>query len=295
MDEPGLTLHAKAQEDLLRYINEKLKPSHQVIYSTHSPFMVDSGRLSAARTVEDVITTTGEVQGTKVGDQVLSTDPDTLFPLQAALGYDITQTLFVGKHTLLVEGPSDLLYLTWFSNELKSRGRLHLDRRWVITPAGGIDKVGSFVTLFRGQHLHIAALVDYHTGDKKKVRDLRDSELLLQGHVLSADVYAGQAEADTEDIIGRPLYTALVNQGYSLPADHKLSEQKADNAPLRVLEEVEAHFRLLPSQIPEFSHFQPASYLIECGAELRQSLPALDETLARFERLFSDLNGLLPT
>jgi predicted ATPase len=39
LDEPGLTLHGKAQADLLRYIEQRLLPDHQVIYSTHSPFM----------------------------------------------------------------------------------------------------------------------------------------------------------------------------------------------------------------------------------------------------------------
>ena len=96
LDEPGLGLHAKAQADLLRYINDKLVPAGQVIYTTHSPFMVDPNRLDAVlRTVEDV-GGEGEVEGTKVGDQVFSTDADTLFPLQAALGYDITQTLSSG-------------------------------------------------------------------------------------------------------------------------------------------------------------------------------------------------------
>ena len=42
LDEPGLTLHGKAQKDLLRYIREKLQPDHQVIYTTHSPFMLDA-------------------------------------------------------------------------------------------------------------------------------------------------------------------------------------------------------------------------------------------------------------
>ena len=36
LDEPGLSLHGKAQGDLLRFIDDKLAPSHQVIYSTHS-------------------------------------------------------------------------------------------------------------------------------------------------------------------------------------------------------------------------------------------------------------------
>jgi energy-coupling factor transporter ATP-binding protein EcfA2 len=114
LDEPGTSLHAKAQEDLLRYFKDKLIPHHQVIYTTHSPFMVPADNLMAARTVEDVVKRDSqgnieEVLGTKVSDNILSVDRETLFPLQGALGYEITQTLFIGKNSLLVEGPSDLL------------------------------------------------------------------------------------------------------------------------------------------------------------------------------------------
>jgi predicted ATP-dependent endonuclease of OLD family len=52
LDEPGLSLHALAQKDFLRYIDD-LAGRHQVIYSTHSPFMVHSDRLTQVRTVED--------------------------------------------------------------------------------------------------------------------------------------------------------------------------------------------------------------------------------------------------
>ncbi len=45
LDEPGLTLHARAQHDLLRYIRERLQPNYQVLYTTHSPFMVDPDNL----------------------------------------------------------------------------------------------------------------------------------------------------------------------------------------------------------------------------------------------------------
>src|SRR5262249_33939970 len=82
LDEPALNLHGKAQSDLLRYIEEKLMPDHQVIYSTHSPFMVPADRLDWVRTVEDVVEQKGlmifESHGTKVGGDVLSTDRDTL-------------------------------------------------------------------------------------------------------------------------------------------------------------------------------------------------------------------------
>jgi hypothetical protein len=58
--------------------------------------MVPAHNLMAVRTVEDVVIRNSkdqvEVLGTKIGDEVLSTDRDTLFPLQAALGYEITQS-----------------------------------------------------------------------------------------------------------------------------------------------------------------------------------------------------------
>ncbi|HXQ43090.1 MAG TPA: AAA family ATPase, partial [Acidimicrobiales bacterium] len=200
LDEPGLSLHGTAQADLLRYIKEKLVTRYQVLYTTHSPFMVDASDLLSVRTVEDM--SDGDtVLGTKVGDDVLSTDAETLFPLRAALGYDITQTMFIGENCLLVEGPSDLLDLKWASTELQEKGRTSLDRRWTITPCGGIKKVGSFLSLFGGHGLHVAVLTDYAQGDKATVRSLREDGLLREGHVLTADMFVdGQDEADIEDM-----------------------------------------------------------------------------------------------
>ncbi len=297
LDEPALSLHARAQADLLRYIDERLAPSHQVIYTTHSPFMVPPHNLTAARTVEDVIIRKNdgevEVRGTKVGDQVLSTDRDTLFPLQGALGYEITQSLFVGEHTLLVEGPSDILYLKAFSEELKKLGRTHLDVRWVICPVGGVRKVTAFMSLFGANNLHLAVLLDYVSGDKKQVEELRKSKLLLDGHVLTADHYAGQAEADIEDLVGATTYSELVNKAYALPAADKVSPPTG-GALVRIVKFVEDHFRTVKADVPGFDHFMPSTHLIEKRTSLFKSLPDVDAALDRFEKLFSDLNGLIP-
>ncbi|HUS75763.1 MAG TPA: AAA family ATPase [Methanothrix sp.] len=293
LDEPGLNLHARAQADLLRYINEKLKPNHQIIYTTHSPFMIDPDNILGVRTVEDLLVN-GKAEGTKVGDDVLTTDADTIFPLQAALGYDITQTLFVGKHTLLVEGPSDLLYLTWFSHTLHEMGRECLDPRWTIAPCGGIDKIGSFIALFGGNKIHVAALTDFGSGQKKKVRTLKESNLLKAGHVFSAEMYVDQDEADIEDLLGRSFYVSLVNECYNLDNSMKLPMEKPSAAPVRVLEEAERHFALLPhEEVPEFNHYIPSLFLINNTAKLVPIVPDFDRSLDRFEKLFRDLNGLL--
>jgi len=85
LDEPALGLHARAQKDFLQFIEERLAPKNQVIYTTHSPFMVQPGKLERVRLIEDK----GQLEGTKVTAEVTTTDPDTLFPLQGALGYDL--------------------------------------------------------------------------------------------------------------------------------------------------------------------------------------------------------------
>src|SRR5207253_372115 len=95
LDEPGLALHALAQADFLRYIDE-LARKHQVLYTTHSPFMVHSDRLHQVRVVEDKVKV-----GTVISDNVSGSDPRTIFPLQAALGWTIAQNLFISERNLL--------------------------------------------------------------------------------------------------------------------------------------------------------------------------------------------------
>lgn len=290
LDEPGLSLHGRAQQDLLRYFREQLAPYYQVIYTTHSPFMIDPEALLSVRIVEDVVTSSGEVLGTKVREDVFATESETVFPLQAALGYDITQTLFVGKNVLLVEGPSDFLYLKWFSSELQHQNREGLDRRWVITPSGGIDKIASFVALFGGNEINIAVITDFHSGLKGKIKSLTELYRLIG--VFTVNSYLGQAEADIEDLLGREFYFALVNRCYNLSDEYTLNPKKEPKN-LRVVKEVEEHFRTLPLDFPEFDHYTPAAYLVENGKDLRNELPGLNCALDRFEQLFKDLNKLL--
>ena len=300
LDEPSLNLHGTAQKDLLRYIKEQLAPHHQIIYTTHSPFMVQADDLASVRTVEDVIRmarpTKFEVLGTKVGENVLTSDPETLFPLQGALGYEITQSLFIGEHTLLVEGPSDILYLQAASAALREHGQLSLDPRWVLCPSGGLDKVHAFVSLFIGNKLHIAVLADLAKGQKNKVEQLKKSELLKAGHVYTVADFCDQEEADIEDLFTSELFVSFVNNAYNLPNPHKLTPEKleaADPSTPRKVKKAEAYFRLLPDSLPTFSHYTPAYWLIQNPKFLSAKTKAAMETLDRFAKIFATFDNLL--
>jgi predicted ATP-dependent endonuclease of OLD family len=300
LDEPGLTLHGKAQADLLRYFVEKLAPEHQVIFTTHSPFMVPADNLPGVRIVEDRILQPRPGQwvseGTKVRDDTLVTDRDTLFPLQGALGYDITQTLFVGKHTLLVEGPGDILYLQAWSSALVRRGKVGLDRRWTICPAGGIDKIQPFVSLFSGQKLDIAALSDYAKGDKKKLDSLRQNKIMEGDRLLTFASLLGFEEADIEDVFNPALYAVVLNQAFKLTGTSEATAQKlsdADQNTTRLVKKSEAFFRVLPPAMPEFDHFTPADWLFQHPDLLNGNAAEVVETLERAERVISALNKIV--
>lgn len=300
LDEPGLTLHGLAQADLLRYFTEKLEPHHQIIYSTHSPFMVPHNNIMASRIVEDLVEVDARGRrtptGTMVREDVLKADKDSVFPLQGALGYSLTQSLFIGKHTILVEGPSDILYLQALSGELIRRKRVGLDPKWVMCPAGGIDKIHSFVSLFAGNGLDVIALSDYTKKDKTKLENLRKSDVIKNGGVLSIADFVTQEEADIEDLFNPQLFCAIVNDTYALEGNQKLDPAKlkaADENTERQVKKAEAYFNVLPEPIPLYSHFTPASWLLMHPETLAEETEPVLETLERAETLFRALNGLL--
>ena len=217
----------------------------------------------------------------------MSKDRDTTFPLQAAFGYDITQTLFIGNNTLLVEGPSDILYLTYFSNKLKELGRTGLSSDWTLCPSGGIDKIQSFVSLFGGNALKIVTLTDYHNGDKNKIDRLKKSGLLSANRVFLASDYTQYPTSDIEDIIGKEPYIKLVNACYGLSADAKINGKNIkDGDFLHSVENV-----LSSNSEIRFDHYRPSMYLIQNPDIWTEK--DISSALDRFEKLCTDINEAL--
>ena len=296
LDEPGLSLHAKAQGDLLRYFEEELKPHHQLIYTTHSPFMVDPSHFDRVRIVQDPSIDSDaddlppERQGTRVFTDVLEATSDSLFPLQGALGYEIHQSLFIGPNCLVVEGVSDLLYIQAMSAHLQTIGRVGLSPDWTITPVGGADKVPTFVALIGAQpDLNVAVLIDFHKQHRQGIENLYKSKLLKQRKVLTYAEYVEGQEADIEDMFGPELYLQLVNGafGSTIGLIDLVSEHP------RVLSRLERYLK--ENSLPDnatFNHYRPARYLVENIGSLESNLD--EAVLGRFQRAFDALNKLLP-
>lgn len=276
LDEPGLSLHASAQNDLLRFIDEKLAPEYQVIYTTHSPFMIDSLKLNEVRTVYD---TQNPKIGSVVSDAVEEKDSDTLFPLQAALGYTIAQNLYVSPKNLLVEGISDLVYLNHFSTILKDMGKEGLSEDITIVPVGGADKIATFISLMRGNELSTVCLLDTFTDQAAQARLKRmvEQKIIADKKILYYHSIMGQAYADIEDLFDKEEYLVLFNGAFGKSV--QISELDTNKPIMSQLKRLNGN--------KAFNHYSPANYM----AKNIGSLVFSDETMGRFEKLFAMVNS----
>ncbi|MCR1781264.1 AAA family ATPase [Nocardioides carbamazepini] len=204
MDEPDRFLSSSAQQDLLRIFEDFAHPQDperkpvQVVYVTHSPFLIDKNDARRIRVLEK-----GEYdEGTRV---VRSVAANHYEPLRSAFGSFVAETTFISGCNLVVEGPSDQVLLAGATRWLKtvkvaSRDRLDLNAITIV-PAGGTEHVPYMVYLARGRDVEkpaIVALLDSDKPGDKARQDLQtrgnngkpvmDDRFVLQiGEAINAD------------------------------------------------------------------------------------------------------------
>jgi hypothetical protein len=250
LDEPGLNLHAEAQKDLLRYIDEKLTPKYQVIYTTHSPFMIDSTKLHEIRTAYD----SNETKvGTSISNAIEEKDKGTLFPLQAALGYNLAQNLYISENNLLV---------------------------------GGLDKVATFISLLRGNNLNIVCVLDTFIDQKgqTRIRDLVFDKIIKESNVLFFHEFTGPIKpAELEDMFEKREYLEWFNSEY------KKDYEQIDIKKLSTDKSIIPQINKIIHQ-DRFNHYRIARYLSQNISTIHDWEKS---TISRFEKLFITVNKLI--
>ncbi|MFI6801704.1 ATP-dependent nuclease [Streptosporangium canum] len=276
LDEPGTSLHGEAQHDFLSYIFDELGARQQVLYTTHSQHMLDPGRYETMRAIHDRATRDNPNLGVVITPVDLSADRNTILPVEAALGYSVSQHLFLGAGPhLAVEGSSDFVFLMRLSAHLTSLGRRGLDPRLSIIPVGGVGNMPAFVALM-GRRLDVRALVDGAEGTKviKKVRVAADAAGVDQSKIVVIGELDGlPASGDIEDLFTVKDYLWLYNRS-GLPA-----VTEAD-----LPQTAEPILRRIALARAEFDHAGPAHQLT---ADIEEFFAQVDPaTLERFEELF---------
>ena len=217
LDEPGLSLHPTAQADLLRY-TDALADAHQVILTTHSPFLIRPRHLGAVRLVED-----RGAEGTVVTADLTGCRPETVYPLRTAVESAAAARLAGEGRALYVAGVAEVIYLRLASTQLESAGREGLAGARLV-PAGGL--LGAAAVAAVGVATASSVLVN---GDQS-AEQLGGPEVVAVGRFRAPPPIKASkhepvepAPATIEDLFSISAYLKLVNAAYAgkLPRDLK--------------------------------------------------------------------------
>lgn len=281
LDEPGNSLHGTAQAKIIEFLR-KITDENQVIYSTHSPFMVDGEHLEEIRPVYEDKTT----GSTKVSDDVWPKDKDALFPLQAALGYQLAQSLFIARHQVLVEGITDFWIIKALDAALTATGRTPLDPRVILSPGGGAGRVVPLASMLVGHEVEVAALLD---GDEPGRREGKKLERVLgfdnRVLFLGDHTHDGNTTGEVEDLFTDDYYVAAVKRAYGSKDFRFNADEKAIP---NIVDRFEALFER--KNLGTFEKWKVARELADSIAKDPQDVPA--ETLDSFETVAKSLNTI---
>lgn len=173
LDEPNIYLHAEAQFDLLQNVFKKKLRDIQIIYSTHSPYMIDAEDLFSLRVIDKdnetkIYNNTIEFLKSKRKNESLN-DIDVLSPVLLATGINISNQLVIspGDKIIVVEGPHDYYMLSTMKDILK------IDKSIKIIPCQGASKVPYMCGYLYGLGYSVTAVLDNDIDGKRAVEELK--------------------------------------------------------------------------------------------------------------------------
>ncbi|NGP87458.1 AAA family ATPase [Fodinibius halophilus] len=194
IDEPGLYLHAKAQKDIIKRLNDL--PS-QILFSTHSPYLISNDRLHRVRAVLK------ENNNTTISNKLHKvSDKETLTPVLTTIGLGINDGISnVDKiNNIIVEGPSDYYYLNAFMKIMN-------ENSVNIIHGGGATNMPHVGTILQGWGCDIYYLFDNDNGYKEAKKKLdKDWECTTKDMIGKIPL----ANAAIEDVLSKDLYHSAI-------------------------------------------------------------------------------------
>ncbi len=214
LDEPGLSLHPLAQYDLATFFRN-LSENNQLIYTSHSPFLVDMDNLANVKAVY-VDKASGR---TKISSNLRYDEVDaekSIYPVHAALGLTVSDTLLLGCTPVLVEGPSDQILLTLIKRYLISKGKMLNNKELVFIPTGGVRGMGPVTKLVASRENQLPhVLLDSDKPGKDYLKQIKAGAYKdQQGKVLDVATFLGEKAYEIEDLIPAKTFAAMIDRMY---------------------------------------------------------------------------------
>ena len=157
-------------------LEEIADDNNQIIFSTHSPYLIDPDKLNRIRLV--IKDKTKKI--TQIENQFnKNADIETITPIVTAIGLDISKGVaFAKKCNIIVEGVSDYYYILGMKKFLEQNQNYKFPEDVAIIPCVGESKVNSVASILTGYGLDYRIVVDEkgtkHTRKKLEADGLAD-------------------------------------------------------------------------------------------------------------------------
>lgn len=213
LDEPGLSLHPLAQRDLSHFF-DGLASTNQLLYTTHSPFLVDADRLDRVRRVFVAPDGSTKASADLRGVESEGGQRGSGYAVHAALNLTVSESLLLGCEPVIVEGPSDQHYLTAIKLLLTAAGWLKRGRELVFPPAGGAKGVKPVATILLGRDEALpVALLDSDSAGRAFAASLKTGIYQsAKDRVLDVGSFVNVADAEIEDILPADIFVREVDR-----------------------------------------------------------------------------------
>ncbi|MFR5267411.1 ATP-dependent nuclease [Clostridium sp.] len=178
LDEPGVSLHVNAQKELLTLFEHLSQDDYQVVYTTHSPYMLDIEKgIQRIRAVVKDNLGYSNIYKTAYDSRINpDSQKDTLAPIIAALGMNLNDTFGPTKDkiNIVVEGMSDYIYINTMIKVLEKNMN-----DFNIIASTGASNIMNICSILNGWGCKFLAVFDYDDEGVRFGEKLR-KELLLE-------------------------------------------------------------------------------------------------------------------
>jgi len=215
LDEPGIHLHAAGQKDLLEGFEEIAK-SMQIIYTTHSAYMINKNFPQRIRAVLKG----GPEQGTYVDNKAYQpTKGGPYEPIRSAIGLSLGNSLFLGMKNLIVEGIVDHILLAAVARRFAGEGEELINLQEVcITPAGGAQNVPYLAYLASHEDMKTVVLLDSDAEGEKAAKRIDKEGVFNKDNVIRIGDAAidkkGRIPKTLEDLFEPGFYQSAIEAAY---------------------------------------------------------------------------------
>lgn len=221
MDEPGVKLHVNAQKELLTLFKDLTQNNNQLVYTTHSPYMLDQDNFSYIRPIVKDNDGYTHIYNKYNSVPNSTSKMDTLTPILETIGMDCKFNFgpSLSKINLITEGPSDANYFNAYMHQKKIKE----SNRPNVIPSSGVNNINRIASILIGWGCEYFILLD---NDKQG----RDEYLVLTKNLcipiekicftdgtntyntkLTHDIEKVFSETDFEKYINMPDYKEFKN------------------------------------------------------------------------------------